>query len=101
MSLSESKDILKSLQQNIIEKQLGAFIKRKHLQKLRKKGSYNVKLKILLETFHLKVRDIIAPKVRSKKYIAHSTNYYLNTLRPNFLDRHFYKFEYFKHIGYC
>ena len=39
MSLSESKDILKSLQQNIIEKQLEAFIKRKHLQKLREKGS--------------------------------------------------------------
>ena len=47
MSLAESKDILKSLQQNIIEKQLGAFIKRKHLQKLRKKGSYVVKLKTL------------------------------------------------------
>lgn len=27
MSLAESKDILKSLQQNIIEKQLGGFIK--------------------------------------------------------------------------
>ena len=47
MSLAESKDILKSLQQNIIEKQLEAFIKHKHLQKLRKKGSYIVKLKTL------------------------------------------------------
>jgi hypothetical protein len=47
MSLSESKDILKSVQQNIIEKQLKAFIKSKNLQKLRKKGSYEVKLKML------------------------------------------------------
>ena len=31
MSLSQSKDILKNLQQNIIDKQLGAFIKNKHL----------------------------------------------------------------------
>ena len=37
MSLAESKDMLKSLQQNIIEKQLEAFIKRKHLQNCVKK----------------------------------------------------------------
>ena len=62
MSLSESKDILKSLQKNIIEKQLRAFIKRKHLQKLRKKERYVVKLKTLLAKFLSKVRDIITPK---------------------------------------
>lgn len=47
MTLGESKDLLKNLQKSVIEKQLEAFIKSKNLQKLRKKGSYMVKLKTL------------------------------------------------------
>ncbi len=47
MNLDESKQILKNLQQTIVEKQLGTFIKSKGLEKLRKKGKYTVKLKTL------------------------------------------------------
>jgi hypothetical protein len=47
MTLCESKQLLKNMQQSIVEKQLGAFIKSKGLERLRKKGNYKVKLKTL------------------------------------------------------
>ena len=78
MSLSESKDILKSLQQNIIEKQLEAFIKRKHLQKLRKKGSYEVKLKTLFGDVSFK-----SPRYYSPEGAEQRTYSPLNELLPN------------------
>jgi hypothetical protein len=77
MSLSESKDILKSLQQNIIEKQLGAFIKSKGLQKLRKKGSYEVKLKTLFGDISFK-----SPRYCSPEGAEHRSNSPLNELLP-------------------
>ena len=67
MSLAESKDMLKSLQQNIIEKQLGAFIKRKGLQKLRKKGSYVVKLKTLFGDISFKSPRYYSPESAEQK----------------------------------
>ena len=77
MSLAESKDILKSLQQNIIEKQLEAFIKRKHLQKLRKKGSYVVKLKTLFGDISFK-----SPRYYSSEGTERKTYSPLNELLP-------------------
>ena len=79
MSLSESKDILKSLQKNIIEKQLGAFIKRKHLQKLRKKGNYEVKLKTLFGDISFK-----SPRYYSPEGAEQRTYSPLNELLPQY-----------------
>jgi hypothetical protein len=47
LNLCESKQLLKNLQQSIVARQLGAFIKSKELQNLRKKGYYTIKLKTL------------------------------------------------------
>ncbi len=77
MSLSESKDILKSLQQNIIEKQLDAFVKSKITQKLRKKGSYEVKLKTLFGHISFK-----SPRYYSPAGIEQKTFSPLNELLP-------------------
>jgi hypothetical protein len=67
MSLAESKDILRSLQQNIIEKQLEAFINSKDLQKLRKKGSYQVKLKTLFGDISFKSPRYYTPEGTGQK----------------------------------
>lgn len=77
MSLSESKDILKTLQQHIIEKQLGAFIESKHLQKLRKKGSYPVKLKTLFGDISFK-----SPRYYNLEGAEQKTYSPLNELLP-------------------
>ena len=77
MSLSESKDILKSLQQNIIEKQLTAFVKSKITQKLRKKGSYMVKLKTLFGDISFK-----SPRYYSPEGAEQKTYSPLNELLP-------------------
>ena len=86
MSLAESKDILKSLQQNIIEKQLGAFIKRKGLQKLRKKGSYVVKLKTLFGDISFKSPRYYSPEGAEQKIYSP-----LNELLPQHTTPEFFR----------
>ena len=67
MTLGESKDLLKNLQKSVIEKQLEAFIKSKNLQKLRKKGSYMVKLKTLFSDLSFKSHRFYSLEGSEKK----------------------------------
>jgi len=77
MNLLESKEILKNIQKILVEKQLSAYLQERNLQKYRKKGYYQIKLKTLFGDVSFK-----SPRYYTERGENNKTFTPLNELLP-------------------